>query len=295
MCESLISEEVRSETHAFGGKFLPRGVWEKKGWDMSTIIPRLSATDKESDPVLGDVYRIPIKSKIQAAVRSLTRKTGANTMSVQQQQPKRGRLALTNNMSDGETEGEGNAEALLAIEDGRTSSSRSSSTSSSSSSSSGKKKKSKKSKKKSKKSRKSKKSKKSKKDKREESAAEKKAREALERAQQRESDKHCLAAVRNAEAVIKKSTSIISAIKPLTSNPSFGDVAPVIAGPVTTALEKFEGYVQLAEATIAAGGKNSSVGDVPVVADLAAEMASTRKSANLLTAMLATMAKARRM
>jgi len=63
MCEALVAEESRIESYEFGGKFLPRGVLERKGFDMESIIPKLPACDIEENAVLGTTYRIAVKAR----------------------------------------------------------------------------------------------------------------------------------------------------------------------------------------------------------------------------------------
>jgi len=63
MCECLVGEESRIESYEFGGRFLPRGVLERKGFDMETIIPKLPACDIEENAVLGTTYRIAVKAR----------------------------------------------------------------------------------------------------------------------------------------------------------------------------------------------------------------------------------------
>lgn len=63
MCEHLVGEESRIESYEFGGRFLPRGVLERKGFDMETIIPKLPACDIEENAVLGTTYRIAVKAR----------------------------------------------------------------------------------------------------------------------------------------------------------------------------------------------------------------------------------------
>lgn len=75
-------------------------------------------------------------------------------------------------------------------------------------------------------------------------------------------------------------------------NENFDDVTKVISTPVKQAHDRFEGLLALAKATVASGGKNSAAGDLPLWADVAGDITSARKSANLMSAMFATMAKA---
>lgn len=194
----------------------------------------------------------------------------------------------------------------LAIEDGGESDSgggASSSSSSSSTSSSGKKKKSKKSKKdkKAKKSKKDKKGTKDKKEKRaknadrEESVPERKAREALERAREKEEQKRLDSFVKVSQELLKKMPTVVGPLQALLNSDGFADVAPVIRTPVTAAVDKFERLLNLAQKTVAAGAKNSDAGDVPLFSSLAPEIAAVKKSSALLSSILATMAKAARM
>ena len=292
LVERLIGEEVRTESFAFDGKFLPRAVLEKKGFDMEYIIPRLDPANIEDDSVLGLTYRIPIKSKSLHVDKTTKRQTTATRQATQ--------LKPTEHTEHGPRALVG-VSRQLAIEDGDAGSgdassgrkrrASSSESSSSSSSSSHRRKKSKKDKK-----RKSKKhSKKHKKDRpdREESAQEKKAREALEKARDREEGKRLNLIVKGAELYLKKMPGILAHFTPLIGNENFREVAAVVTKPVTDAVNKFQALLALAEATVRAGAKNSTAGDLPSFSDLAADIATARKSANLLSSILATMAKAR--
>lgn len=77
MCETLVGEESRIESYEFGGKFLPRGVLERKGFDMESIIPKIPACDIEEHDVLGTTYRIAVKARGIAQTRGTLKRTVA--------------------------------------------------------------------------------------------------------------------------------------------------------------------------------------------------------------------------
>jgi hypothetical protein len=88
--------------------------------------------------------------------------------------------------------------------------------------------------------------------------------------------------------------AVLGPLRALLNSNGFADVASVIRIPVSTAVDKFENILSLAEKTVAAGAKNSDAGDVPSFSSLTAEIASVKKSSALLSSILITMAKAAR-
>lgn len=288
MVETLIGREIHAETYSHGGTFYPKSKLEHDGYDMDSIIPRLSPKDIEECPILGTTYRIPVKTTGYSTRKEVVRETRATRQS--QPAAKRPRIAAV--VADPLPVGDDDEQ--LALEDGRASSSSSESSSSSSSSSHKKKKKSKKSKKSKKK---SKKDKKNKKDKKHDtsagvSAAEARAQVMIDRAREKESNKLHAGLVKNAESVAGKLPATVSFLKNLLDNELVEQVAPILKDPVTAAVEKFEGHIAAATGTIAAGGKNSSAASVPLWADLSKEVTATKKQANLLSTILATMQRA---
>jgi len=307
LLESLVGEESKEETYAFNGDYLPRSVWEVRGFNMEFIIPKLHPSNIEHSDQLGLTYRVPVKNKRTAFTRKTTKTTTASKQCAKLK-AKSKQLAI----ADREDEeplaiADREDEEPLAIEDGdvgshhgadsrgrkraRSSSSSSSSTSSSSTSKKAKKK----SKKKDKRNKKDKKSKKEKRSKKDTvvTAAERRALDALDKVREKDSAKRLLSLIKAAEVYTNKMPAVLRDLKALVDNENFDEVARVISQPVKWARDRFEGLLALAKATVASGGKNSAAGDLPPWADLVGDITSARKSANLMTSIFATMAKAK--
>ncbi len=143
--ETYISVQSEEQIWAEGGEYLPLSVWRSRGFNEEDIRTKTPASDQQHHSVLGQCYRVAIRSSAELKKRKVTRKSEVGTAS-------RGATAAASS-------------GLLAIENGDPDPDDSESTSdsdSSSSSSSDKKHKKKHNKSKGKKSKKSKKSKKGK-------------------------------------------------------------------------------------------------------------------------------------
>jgi hypothetical protein len=74
MLEELIEgTDTRSEWYEDGGRYLPLGVWDRQGYDITRIETLSKPEDKRWDPVLGDTYRVRILSKGNSGVRATSR------------------------------------------------------------------------------------------------------------------------------------------------------------------------------------------------------------------------------
>jgi hypothetical protein len=74
MLEELIEgTDTRSDWYHDGGLYLPLGVWERQGYDITRIENLSKPEDKRVDPVLGDTYRVRILSKGNSGVRATAR------------------------------------------------------------------------------------------------------------------------------------------------------------------------------------------------------------------------------
>ena len=124
-----------------------------------------------------------------------------------------------------------------------------------------------------------------------ESPEERKAKERLAQAQEKTKHKGFALNVKVANQVLAKLPAPIAYLKQIADARMFSDVSASLREQLTDALSRFAGFMDDAQAVVDAGGSDGP-GDLPEPKALADDVASARKSANLISTILATMAKA---
>lgn len=234
--ENVLQRETVSERFAEGGEFLPLSVWETRGFDISKF-ENCREEDKAEHELFGMTYRIRIRSKHTEFVRETSR-TSAKKARTSGALPSLPGESSSPPPIDGPS-------GPLAIEDKkRNSSSSSTSSTSSSSSSDHKKKKSKKDKKHKKSNKKHKKgNKKDKKDKKGtakdvETPADRKKREAAEKAASKAVEKQQSQEVRAAQMVLTKMEPVIAALQGMSQKEHFALICSSIREQLLSTLQK---------------------------------------------------------
>jgi flagellar biosynthesis GTPase FlhF len=263
--EEIAATEEHATVYSDGGSFLPLTVWAQQGWDPEMIKETAKETDKINDARFGTLYRVAVLYKGTTGKRGMIRTTKCQVRS------KAATLALTNNGSASSAIDLTSAVAAPAasVASARTpqakterlsssADSSSSSQSSSSSSTSKRKKASKKDKKRSKKSKKTKKDKKSKKKNKKdrkrspspaadtpqhETPAAKKARLAMEKAQDKFKQQQRSAQKKFASISASKLGAAKEAVEKITSDDLFCQLPLPMQQKINDTLKSLSSYI----------------------------------------------------
>ncbi len=301
--ETLEGHEQHEQYYEDGGEFLPLKVWELRGYDANMIVENTPENMVKWDPQAGWVYKVRV---LKSGNRGCTGKTRRAKCKADSAVPKpEVRLALE----------DGDVDARLAVRGGGHSSDSGSGSSYSSYSSnssdsshhhkkgrsrrhkkSKKDKKDRKHRKSSRKDRHGKKDKKEKKHKRgddappakrgasepPESAAQKKCREALERAKAKEQEKLLIGQVKEAKIIEAKVVPVVDMLENLVQAPEWEYIPGMISAPLSAILANLLQTLERCRAVVASGG----AGDLDDLKKVLADIGSAKKHAALVQNMM---------
>jgi hypothetical protein len=71
--------ERKEEFYQYGGRYLPLGVWEKKGFDVANIERLTPESDRMEDAILGTTFRVKIYERGDRGAKGRSRKEGLSS------------------------------------------------------------------------------------------------------------------------------------------------------------------------------------------------------------------------